>query len=177
MGAVQPLSAETAFEGKFWDVVVRRYRREDGREYERQVVEHPGAVGIVAHDESYVYLVRQPREAVGEEGLLEIPAGTLDVEGESELECAQRELAEEIGMAAARWELLKAIYPTPGWADETTTIFLATELSEATAEADDDEEIEVVRWPLAELDAAIAEIADAKSLVGLLLLRARLGAR
>lgn len=170
----EQLSAETAFSGRLFDIVVRRYRSADGREYERQVVLHPGAVAVVAHDDRFVHLVRQPREAVGEEGLLEIPAGTLDVEGESELECGKRELAEEVGMAAERWELLRAIYPTPGWADETTTIFLATGLTEVGAEPDEGEEIEIVRWPLDDLDGALAEVKDAKTLVGLLLLRRRL---
>ncbi len=170
----EQLSAETVFSGHLFDVVVRRYRRADGREYERQVVLHPGAVAVVAHDDGFLHLVRQPREAVGEEGLLEIPAGTLDVDGESELECAKRELVEEVGIAAERWELLRAIYPTPGWAEETTTIFLATDLREVGAEPDEGEEIEIVRWPLDDLDGALAEVKDAKTLVGLLLLRRRL---
>lgn len=168
------LSAEKAFEGYLFDVVVRRYRRPDGSEYERQVVVHPGAVAIVAHDERHLHLVRQPREAVGEEALLEIPAGTLDVDGESELECGRRELVEEAGLEAGNWELLRQIYPTPGFADETTTIFLATDLREVGARPDEHEEIEIVRWPLADLDGAIAAVRDAKSLVGLLLLRERL---
>ena len=74
----------------------------DGSEYEREVVGHPGAVAIVAHDDERLYLVRQPREAVGEDDLLELPAGKLDVEGESPLECARRELAEEAGKCAHR---------------------------------------------------------------------------
>lgn len=174
MPGVRALSSETAFEGRLFDVVVRRYRREDGGEYERQMVVHRGAVAIVAHDDRFVHLVRQPREAVGEERLLEIPAGTLDVEGEDELACARRELAEEVGLAAERWELLRAIYPTPGWADETTTIFIATGLREVGANPGEDERIEIVRWPLAELDGALAEVKDAKTIVGLMLLRERL---
>ncbi|MEZ5078236.1 MAG: NUDIX hydrolase [Solirubrobacterales bacterium] len=168
------LDTETKFEGRIFSAEVRRYAGLDGGEYERQVAVHPGAVAIVAHDERCVHLVSQPREAVGEEALLEIPAGTMDVPGESELECAQRELAEEVGLAAARWEELRAFYPSPGWAEETTTIFLATELSETDGEPDEDERIEVVRWPLEELDRAIAEVKDAKTLIALLLLRERL---
>ena len=79
-----------------------------------------------------------------------------------------------MGIAAERWELLRAIYPTPGWAEETTTIFLATGLREVGAEPDEGEEIEIVRWPLDDLDGALAEVRDAKTLVGLLLLRQRL---
>jgi ADP-ribose pyrophosphatase len=153
---------------------VRRYRGPDGEEYERFVATHPGAVAIVAHDDEFVYLVSQPREAIGEEAVLEIPAGTLDVEGETKLECARRELSEEVGKAAEDWEVLREIHPTPGWADETTTIFLATGLSDSDGEPDEHERIEVIRWPLDELDRALAEVSDAKTLIGLMLLRDRL---
>jgi ADP-ribose pyrophosphatase len=144
-----------------------------GEEVEREVVVHPGSVGILAHDEEFVHLVRQPREAVGEDGLLEIPAGTLDVEGESALECAQRELSEEVGLRAERWSELRAIFPSPGYLSEKHTIFAATGLSEKAAEADAEEEIEIVRLPLAEIGAILPRIQDAKTLIGLLLLRDR----
>jgi 8-oxo-dGTP pyrophosphatase MutT (NUDIX family) len=130
-------------------------------------------VGVVAYDERCVYLVRQPREAVGEEALLEVPAGKLDTEGETPLETAQRELAEEIGKRAEEWRELKRFYTSPGFADEEVQLFYATGLSDAEAEVDaaDEERIEVVEWPLADLDAAIDECGDSKSLIGLLLLR------
>jgi ADP-ribose pyrophosphatase len=171
---MEQVQSEILFDGDFVSVSRRRVRRASGEEAEREVVEHPGSVAIVAHDEACVYLVRQPREAVGEDALLEIPAGTLDVEGEGELECAQRELAEEVGLAAETWTKLHAIYPSPGYLSEKLTIFEATGLSERSGEADEGEEIEVVRLQLAELDAALAEIEDAKTLIGLLLLRDRL---
>jgi ADP-ribose pyrophosphatase len=167
------LDSKTAYEGSVADVVVKRYRRAGGAEVERQVVEHPGSVAILAHDEEVVYVVRQPREAVEEDALIEIPAGTLDVEGESELGCGQRELAEEVGLAAENWTLLKAIYPSPGFVSERATIFEATGLSVVDSDPDDDEEIEVVRWPLADLDALIDEVEDATTLVALLILRQR----
>jgi len=171
---MRALGSETRFEGKIFSAVVRRYAGPDGEEYERQIAVHSGAVGIVAHDQRCLYLVSQPREAVGEEALLEIPAGTMDVAGESELECAKRELDEEVGVRAERWEELRSFFPSPGWAQETTTIFLATELSASDGVPEDGERIEVVRWPLEELDRAIAEVRDAKTLIGLLLLRERL---
>jgi ADP-ribose pyrophosphatase len=170
---MEQLQSETLHDGDFIAVARRRVRRAGGEEVEREVVEHPGSVGIVAHDERFVYLVRQPREAVDEDGLLEIPAGTLDVEGESELECARRELAEEVGLAAETWTELHSIYASPGYLSEKLTIFEATGLAETSGEADDGEEIEVVRLPLAELDAALSEIEDAKTLIALLLLRDR----
>jgi 8-oxo-dGTP pyrophosphatase MutT (NUDIX family) len=167
------LGSKTVYEGQVADVVVKRYRRAAGVEVERQVVEHPGSVAILAHDEEVVYVVRQPREAVEEDALIEIPAGTLDVEGESELGCGKRELAEEVGLAAENWSLLKAIYPSPGFVSERATIFEATGLSVVDSDPDDDEEIEVVRWPLADLDALIDEVEDATTLVALLILRQR----
>jgi 8-oxo-dGTP pyrophosphatase MutT (NUDIX family) len=168
------LGAEKVYEGHTADVSVRRYRRADGTEVERQVVEHPGSVAIVAHDEDYVYLVAQPREAVEHDRLLEIPAGTLDVEGESALDCARRELAEEAELAASEWTELQKIYPSPGFLNEEVTIFLATGLSAASGKRDADEEIEIVPLPLAGIGAALHGIRDASTVVGLLLLRDRL---
>ena len=128
-------------------------------------------MAVLAYDEEFAYLVAQPREAVEEERLLEIPAGTLDVEGESELECAKRELAEEAELAAEHWKLLHVVYPSPGFLTEKVTIFEATGLSPASGERDDDEEIEVVRLPLAELERALPEIRDATTVIALLKLR------
>jgi len=168
---VERISSKTVYDGEFSDVRKAEFRRADGDVVEREVVSHPDAVGMVVHDERVVYLVRQPREAVVEDALLEIPAGKLDEEGEDPLETAKRELAEEIGKSAESWTELKRFYTTPGWADETFTLFLATGLSDAEAEADDTEDIEVVEWPLDDLDGAIERCGDAKSLVGLLMLR------
>ena len=136
------------------DVSVGRYRRADGTEVTREVVEHPGSVAILAYYEEVVYLVRQPREAVGVDALLEIPAGTLEP-GEGELECAQRELAEEVGLAAREWRELKAVHTSPGVLDERATIFAATGLSAASGEQDADEQIDVVRLPRAEVEAML----------------------
>ena len=164
------------YEGRIVDVRIDEYRYDDGETAEREIAVHPGAVGILAHDGETLYLVRQPREAVGEPALLEVPAGKLDVEGETPLECAQRELGEEIGMTAASWSELKRFYTTPGFAQEEVTLFVATGLEEiAGHEPDPEERLELVRWPLADLDAAIAECADSKTLIGMLLLRRSLG--
>jgi ADP-ribose pyrophosphatase len=168
------LDSKVVYEGYGVDVQIRRYRRRDGTEVERQVIDHPGSVAIVAHDEEFVYLVAQPREAVEEDALLEIPAGTLDKAGESELDCARRELAEEARLAAAEWTELAKIYPSPGFVSEVVTIFLATGLSPASGERDEDEEIEIVRLPLAEIDVELSRIRDASTLVALMALRDRL---
>jgi 8-oxo-dGTP pyrophosphatase MutT (NUDIX family) len=129
---------------------------------------------VLAYDDEFAYLVAQPREAVEEDELLEIPAGTLDVEGESELECAQRELAEEAELQAEHWEVLQVVYPSPGFLTEKVTIFAATELSPAGGARDEDEEIEVVRLDLAQIDAALPQIRDATTVIALLYLRQKL---
>ena len=169
------ISAQTEFEGKLFTVCTGTFRHEDGSEAEREWVQHDGAVGIVAYDGENVYLVRQPREAVGAPDLLEVPAGKLDVEGEEPLETAKRELAEEIGKAAEHWEPLQRFYTSPGFTDEEIHLFLATGLSDVEQpEVEEDERIELVVHPLAELDALIEEVVDAKTLIGLLELRRRL---
>jgi ADP-ribose pyrophosphatase len=168
------ISSRTVYEGAVASVNVDRFRYQDGEEAERQVIRHPGSVAIVAHDRQGVYLVRQPREPVGEPGLLELPAGTLDVEGEDPVDCARRELAEEVGVRAARWEPVRRIYTSPGFLDETVHLFEATELAEIDARPDEGERIEVVKLPLGELPRALEGIRDAKTLVGLLVLQGSL---
>jgi 8-oxo-dGTP pyrophosphatase MutT (NUDIX family) len=170
---MEKIGQDVKFEGKIGQVRIETWRHADGNVVTREVVGHPGAVGIVAHDDEHVWLVRQPREPVADPALLEIPAGKLDVEGEPPLETAKRELAEEIGKGAEHWEPLHWFYSSPGFTDERVELFLATGLSDASAEADEDERIEIVRWPLARLDEAIAECRDSKSLIGLLMLRQR----
>ena len=161
--------------GPIASVRMDKFRYPDGSTDVRQVVVHPGAVAIVAHDGKAIHLVRQPREAVEEAALLELPAGKLDKEGESPLECAQRELREEIGKSAGDWRPLKRFYTSPGFATEEVHLFLATELYDEPGEADEDERIEIVRVPLAELNSTIDSCRDAKTLVGLLTLRDLLG--
>jgi 8-oxo-dGTP pyrophosphatase MutT (NUDIX family) len=168
------LEARTVFEGTVVDVCEGRFRHEDGGEVTRQWVAHPGAVGIVAHDGEHVWLVRQPREATGEPDLLELPAGKLDEEGESPLECGIRELAEEIGKSAAVWEHLTTYFTSAGFTDEECHIYLATDLRDEPGRAIEGERIHVEPHALADLDATIAACRDAKTIIGLLMLRARL---
>ena len=168
------LRAETKYEGKIFTVAEETFRHEDGEESTREIVRHQGAVGVVAHDGERIYLVRQPREAIGVPDLLEIPAGKLDVDGEEPLEAAKRELAEEIGKAAEDWELLHRFYTSAGFTDEECIVYLATGLSDADAETDEHERIDIETRPLTELDALIDEVRDAKTLIGLLELRRRL---
>jgi 8-oxo-dGTP pyrophosphatase MutT (NUDIX family) len=165
------IGGRTVYEGKIVTLAVDRFRFADGEEVEREIVRHQGAAGIVVHDDTHLYLVRQPREALDDPDFLEIPAGRLDQEGESPLEAAQRELAEEIGKAAARWERIATYVSSAGMSDEVVHVFHATGLSDRSAEADENERIEIVRWPLADLDGAIAATRDSKTLIGLLWLK------
>ena len=162
------VGSDTAWKGRILEVRIDRFRHDDGGEAEREVIAHPGAVGVVAYDTERVWLVRQPREATGEPALLEVPAGKLDVEGEPPLDTAKRELAEEVGKAAARWREVASFYTSPGFTDERVIVFAATELSESAAQAEEEERIEIVPWPLARLEEAIAACHDSKSLIGLL---------
>ena len=172
---VEPLGGETVFSGRLVDVRLERFRHADGEEVTREVVRHRGAVGIVANDAERVWLVRQPRETV-QERLLEIPAGRLDVDGESPLQAAQRELAEEVGLGAEDWEPLFSFYTSAGFTDECVHLFHATDLHEASADSGENERIEIVPWPLERLEDAIAECRDGKTLIGLLWLARRLNA-
>lgn len=164
------LSAELTWEGKIIKVGVERFRHADGHEVTREKVWHPGAVGILAVDDEHVWLTRQPREAAGESASLEIPAGKLDVPGEEPLATAKRELAEEIGKRAEDWEQLLVFFTSPGFSDERVWLFLAAGISDIDqpAQAEEDERIEIVPWPLLELDEAIAQCEDSKSLIALL---------
>jgi 8-oxo-dGTP pyrophosphatase MutT (NUDIX family) len=168
---MERIGSKTVYEGKVASVRIDQFRYGDGSEAEREVVAHPGAVAVVAHDDVHIYLVRQPREAVGEEATLELPAGKLDVPGEAPLDCARRELAEEVGLEASEWTELKRFYTSPGFADEEVIVYLATALRWVEDRPDVDERIEVAPWPLDDLDGAIAECDDAKSLIGMLVLR------
>jgi 8-oxo-dGTP pyrophosphatase MutT (NUDIX family) len=168
--------SETVYEGGF--VAVRRdtFRHEDGEEVQREIVGHPGAVGVVVLDGDDLWLVRQPREAVGTPDLLELPAGKLDEEGESPLDTAKRELAEEIGKRAEHWEPLGSFFTSPGFTDEEVHLFLATGISDVDErpEVAEDERIDAEVRPLADLDAILAETKDSKTLIGLHALKARL---
>ena len=164
------IGSEEIWSGKIATVRVDRVRYSDGGEADREVVAHPGAVGIVAHDGERMYFVRQPREAVGEQSLLELPAGKL--EDEEPLETAKRELAEEIGKGAESWQFMTSFWTSPGFADEECRLFLATGLYDHSEDPDENERIEIVTAPLDELDDVIRDCRDSKTLIGLLWFRA-----
>jgi ADP-ribose pyrophosphatase len=174
-GLGPPISSEPIHEGMIVNLRRSRYRRPDGTVVTREVMDHPGAVVMVPVEHDHVLMVRQPREAV-EEFTLELPAGNLDHPGEEPLACAERELAEEVGRRAAAWRDLGGFYTAPAILTEFIHCFLATGLAPAEGghEADEDEMIEVIPWPLADLGALIDQVRDAKTLIGLLRLEREL---
>ena len=161
--SLEPDSTQRVYEGSLLGVTVERWG-----ENEREIVEHPGAVAIVAvDDEGEVTLVRQLREATRRR-LLELPAGTAE-EGEEPLETAQRELQEECGLTGGEWRKLAAFWTTPGFCRERMHMFAAEGVERGEASPAADEELELVRWPVAEIERHLHEIEDAKTLAGLLL--------
>jgi ADP-ribose pyrophosphatase len=168
--------SRTVYEGGFVTVRSDTFRHEDGEEVTRDIVSHPGAVGVVVLDGDALWFVRQPREAIGSPDFLEIPAGKLDEEGESPLDTAKRELAEEIGKRAEDWEPLGAFYTSPGFTDEQVHLYLATGIADVDErpEVEHDERIDIEVRPLADLDAILAETQDSKTLIALYRLRERL---
>jgi ADP-ribose pyrophosphatase len=169
-------ASDTIYEGSFFTVRSATFRHEDGEEVTRDIVSHPGAVGIVVLDGDDLWFVRQPREALGSPDFLEIPAGKLDEEGEAPLDTAKRELAEEIGKQAETWEPLGSFYTSPGFTDEQVHLFLATGISDVAErpQVEHDERIDIEIRPLADLDAILAETQDSKTLIALYRLRERL---
>ena len=170
--AFERIDAEEVWSGRIASVRVERWRHEDGEVVEREVVGPPGAVCVVAHDGERRWLVRQPREPVADPGLLELPAGKLDEEGEDALATAKRELAEEIGKSAHTWKHLTTFWSSPGFSDEQIWVYLATDLYDDQAETEETERIEIEAVPLSEIDDVIRRCEDAKSLIGLLWFKA-----
>jgi ADP-ribose pyrophosphatase len=167
------LASERIYEGRLINLRVDQIRTATGVERVREIVEHPGAIALIALDEAErVLLVKQYRHAV-RAITLEIPAGTLEA-GEEPVAAAQRELREETGYRAGRLDRLGGIYTAPGFSTEYIHFFLATQLKSDRLAMDDDEVIDLVRVPLADaLDLIQAgQIDDGKSVGGLLLAQA-----
>ena len=177
------IDSVVAHRGRYLEVREETTERADGSRHVRDVVRHPGAVAIVAVDDAdRLLLVRQWRQPAGR-SLLEIPAGTLDRDPatgaieDPEL-ASRRELEEETGYRAERWEKLGAFWTAPGFASELMHVYLATGLVAAGDERltpDADEALELTRLPLADAQAAVerGDIHDAKTLIAILLLGRR----
>jgi ADP-ribose pyrophosphatase len=165
----------TLCEAGFLTVERRRVEAPDGEQFDRHVVLHPGAVVVVPVDAAGdALLVRQYRVAAGDE-LLEVPAGKRDVAGEPPEVTAARELEEEIGRRAGRLQLLCEFFNSPGFTDEYTYVFLATELevSERAAVSPEEKAMTIEAVALSKVETLIAsgDLVDAKSIIGLLLAR------
>jgi ADP-ribose pyrophosphatase len=159
------------YNGKIFDVVLEKVTLPNGAIKDREIVRHPGAAAMVPLlDDGKVVLIRQYRHAVGE-FLWEIPAGTLEQDEEA-IECAQRELVEETGYEASKFDKLAEILPAPGYTDEHIHIFMATGLRSVEQKLEDDE---VLGLQPTAFDTALemiikGEIQDAKTIAGLLLI-------
>lgn len=164
------MGSETIFEGRVIRVKRDTVELPNGSTATREVVEHPGGVAIVpVDDEGNVYMVRQYRYPLGRL-CLEIPAGKLDY-GESHKECGLRELSEETGMETDNFVYLGVFCPSPGFSQELIHIYLATRLHQKSMHLDEDEFLEVEKYPLHELIGMIHEgkIQDGKTVIGLLM--------
>ncbi|MBQ1202878.1 MAG: NUDIX hydrolase [Clostridia bacterium] len=163
------LSSAPAFEGRLLHLRIDSVQLPDGTTAQREIIEHPGGVGIVALTEAReVLLVQQYRHPYGSI-LTEIPAGKREP-GEPPLLTGQRELAEETGYQAAHFTPLGTVYPTPGYCDEVIHLYMATGLQPIEAHPDADEFLHVLRRPLDTLVEQIlaGEIPDAKTQIAVL---------
>ncbi len=159
------LESKTIFEGKIMTVQVDTAQLPDGKPALREVCRHPGGVGILPLGaDGTVSLVRQYRYPL-HRLLLEVPAGKLDRENEDPAQAARRELGEETGLEAGELIPLGSIYASPGFCDEQLHMFLARDLRQGPCHPDEDEFLDVVTMPFAELVDRImsGEITDAKT--------------
>ena len=172
--AEKTVARRVVHEGRFITFRVDTVEDAGGGRHQREFVDHPGAVAVIALDGDDLLLVRQYRSPA-ERVLLEIPAGTLDRQHDGGIEdpdlAAPRELAEETGYRAASWQRLGTFWTAPGFASEAMTLYLARDLSPVAGYAgpEPDEHLELVRMPWREA-LALAEsggLEDAKSLVGI----------
>lgn len=163
----ETLSTSYFYRGRIITVRQDRVRLPGGREAFREVVEHPGAVAVLAIDSNKkVIFVKQHRQPTGKV-MLEIPAGKLEA-NEEPLECAKRELLEETGMQAEKWSSMFSFYPSPGFCDELIYLFKAEGLSRGVPNTEDDEEnIELFADTLEKMGKLIRDgkIRDGKTII------------
>ncbi|MFG1797552.1 NUDIX domain-containing protein [Nocardia sp. NPDC049149] len=174
--AFETVSSETVYSGAILALRLDQVRMPGGKIAEREVIEHHGAVAVAAiDDDDNVVLINQYRHPIGRR-LLELPAGLLDLPGEDPLVAAQRELAEETGLAAREWAVLVDVALSPGFTDEALRVYVARGLYETDQPEPEFEEadLQIVRMPVAEaVRAALAgEIVNATAVAGVLALAA-----
>jgi 8-oxo-dGDP phosphatase len=166
------LSTEDVYEGRILAVRVDDVSMPGGGQAKREVVEHLGAVVILALDEDdHVTLIHQYRHPIGRRNW-ELPAGLIDKAGEDPVETARRELVEEVGLAAGDWSVLVDVAVSPGFTDEVARVYLATDLATVERQVEGDEEADIVarRFPLEDAVrmALSGEIVNAATIAGLL---------
>ena len=164
------IKSEPLFQGRAFKIRRDWLKTPDGKETKFDIVEHGGSVIIIPIDaEGNILFVRQYRHAAGLD-LLELPAGTRDGD-EPHYDCAAREIREETGMEAGTLKRIGDFYLAPGYSTEFMVVFLATELKHNPLEADDDEFLQVEKFPVKKAIemAENGEMPDAKSLAALLL--------
>jgi len=163
------IRSETLYRGLIVNVRSDIAELHNGVKVKREVVEHPGGVGIVpVTRDNKILMVRQYRYPM-EGTLLEIPAGKLD-DGEDPLECAKRELSEETGCTAGEYVDLGAVYPSPGFCRETLYLYLALDLRHGEMHLDENELLSLEAFGIDELIGMIMEnkLPDAKSIIGIM---------
>lgn len=164
------ITSSTVFRGALLHVCRDEVRLPDGATAVREYIRHPGAVMMVPLlDDGRVVLVRQFRYPLGRH-FIEVPAGKIDA-GESPLDTARRELREECGYTAARWEHLRTIHPCIGYSDERIELYLARGLEHVGHAPDDEEFLEVLTVPLAQALAWVRDgtITEVKAVIGLMM--------
>jgi ADP-ribose pyrophosphatase len=176
MAQEQIIHSTDIFNGRVVHLRVDTIERDDGRTYQREIIQHSGAVAVVALDSSgSIYLVRQHRAGAGRD-LLELPAGGLEPNEATEV-CARRELQEEIGCYPDTLYELGGFYVAASYTSEYITVFLAQDLRPSRLPGDIDEDISVELVPFAEaLRMALTnQIEDSKTLIGLIWAARHLG--
>jgi len=173
------LSSQTVFQGPVFSIVSQQVEEPDQVRVRRDIVEHPGSIVILPVDDTVkpprVLLERQYRHAAGQR-MWELPAGSLDP-GENKLAAAKRELLEETGYTAVRWQRAMFFYVSPGFLSESMQVFLARGLQKGKAQPEEDERIAVrfFSLPQAVRMAMTGKIIDAKTIAPLLWLDKKLG--
>ncbi|MCD6420619.1 MAG: NUDIX hydrolase [Synergistetes bacterium] len=167
----ETVRSEVIFSGKILNLRVDEVTLPNGRVTSREIIEHRGAVAVVPVKRDKIVLVRQYRKAVEEE-LLEIPAGTIE-KGESPVECARRELVEEVGLYPLELKEVFRFYSSPGFCNEILYLYFCDKFEQRSVQTDEDEFLDIEEIPLLDVSRLLDEgvFKDSKTLIGMLYLK------